>query len=72
MKHIECGCGQEIELTSDAYIPFIKCPNCSRRLPVHTEAEFIHCCSVCGRFIEAGGLDIHCSVCSKLQPMPHK
>ena len=65
MRHMECGCGQEFELETLPYRPFVECPNCGRRLPVHCDpAEFMNRCRKCGRFLEKDALDIHCLACS--------
>ena len=65
MKHIECGCGQEIILVSDFYKPFIKCPNCGRRLPVHgRKTKFMKRCPKCGRYLEKDEYAVHCRYCS--------
>lgn len=65
MRHMECGCGQEFELTTLPYRPFVECPNCGRRLPVRCDpAEFMNRCAKCGRFLEKDAIDIHCMVCS--------
>ena len=65
MGRMECGCGQEFALEALPYRPFVSCPNCGRRLPVHCDpAEFMGRCRKCGRFLEEKDLDIHCLVCS--------
>lgn len=62
---MECGCGQEFEIEALPYRPFVECPNCKRRLPVHCDpAEFMNRCRRCGRFLDKDVIEIHCLACS--------
>ena len=65
MLLVKCGCGQEIELEPLPYRPFVKCPNCGRRLPVpHDPSVAERRCAKCGELLDEDTKDIHCAVCS--------
>ncbi len=65
MKLMACTCGQSFTLVAMPHRPFVACPRCGRRLPVHCEPnEFMDRCAKCGRFLERGVLPIHAAGCT--------
>ncbi len=65
MKLMTCACGQSFTLAAIPQRPFVACPRCGRRLPVHCDpSEFMDRCPRCGRFLERDILAIHAAGCT--------
>ena len=64
MRVMACGCGQSFTLAAMPQRPFVSCPRCGRRLPVHCEPnEFMDKCARCGHFIDRSVVAIHSACC---------
>ena len=60
MKRITCQCGQSILLKKMPRRPFITCPACGLRVPVHCDpSDFMKKCPKCGRYVEPEAFSIH-------------
>lgn len=65
MKRMECTCGKVFQLRYMPKRPFVSCPNCGRRLPVHCDiGEFKARCPKCGRFLDKEDLPLHELACT--------